>query len=217
MALPYDRSARFADAAAIEISLADFVDFTVTAGPPKVTKVKAIKNREEWEPKTDFWRPLRDAIVELQRVGLMSKAALEEVVASQNDAKKERLYLRAAAGYLKFVGRRPRAWFIPTRGLWKSGRLAVRVNPEIGLEVAGHPTVIKLYFKKEQLTSLRVQASIGVMVAELTARSAPGTQFGVLDVKDGKLLLPDGRWNALDAQVLIRGEARSFVEIWDSL
>lgn len=203
--------------AEVEISLTDFVDFTVTAGPPKVTKVREIKNRPEWKPETDFWRPMRDAIVELHRSGQISKQALLDVVERQTHAQKQRLYPRAAAGYVRFLGRRPVSWFAPARGLWRAGRLSVRVNPEIGLDVGGVPTVIKLYFKKEELTSSRVQASIGVMVAELTPRCDPGTQFGVLDVKAGKLLLPDGRWNPMDAQALIRGEARSFIEIWDSV
>jgi hypothetical protein len=89
------------------------------------------------------------------------------------------------------------------------------VNPEVGLVVGGHPTVIKFNFKKEELTKPRVQASIGVMVAELGSRADPGTQFGVLDVKAGRLLLPDGRSTPSDTQLLIRGEARSFVEIWE--
>lgn len=51
--------------------------------------------------------------------------------------------------------------------------------------------------------------------ARLTRGS--GAQFGVLDVKNGKLLLPDGRWNAADTQIQIRGEARAFGEIWEAI
>jgi hypothetical protein len=98
--------------------------------------------------------------------------------------------------------------------MWTAGDLDVRVKPEVALMIDGKPTVIKLYFKADELTRPRVQASIGVMEAELAGAAKAGTRFGVLDVRAGKLLLADGRWTAADTQILIKGEAWSFAEIW---
>ena len=201
----------------MEISLTDFVEFTFRSGPSKVTKVREVKNRDVYEPATDFWRPLRDGIVDLHRDGRVDKRGLDAIVAAQTHALKLRLYPLAADGYLSFLGRRQPEWFTPPRGIWRSGGLEVRVNPEVGLIIGDHPTVIKLYFKKEELTQARVQASIGVMLDELAPRTDAGTQFGVLDVRAGRLLKSDGRWTMSDTQLLIRGEARSFVEIWEGL
>lgn len=201
----------------MEITLADFVDFTLRTGPAKVTKVREIKHRDDYEPAVDFWKPMRDGIVDLHRRGAVDRRALDAITAAQTHALKLRLYPAAAAGYMKFLGRRPQDFFAPPRGLWREGGLEVKVNPEVGLRMADGPTIIKLYFKAEELTSARVQASIGVMTAELQPRSGAAGRFGVLDVRAGKLLVADGRWKPADMLILIKGEARSFVEIWDAV
>jgi hypothetical protein len=123
-------------------------------------------------------RPLRDAIVDLQRDDKLTKAALDAVIDAQGHELKRRLYPEAAAGYLKFLGKRRVEWMTPPRGTWVEGRLGIRVNPELALRMGGKSTVIKLHFKREDLTRPRVQASIGVMLAELGASTPSGTQFG---------------------------------------
>lgn len=37
-----------------EISLTDWVDFVITAGPPQFTKVKELAVRGEYDPRFDF-------------------------------------------------------------------------------------------------------------------------------------------------------------------
>jgi hypothetical protein len=200
-----------------DISLTDFVDFTLKAGPAKVTKVREIKHRDDYEPAVDFWKPLREGIVDLTRTGKVDKRSLDALIDAQTHGTKQRLYPAAAKGFLKFLGRRPWQWMVPLKGTWTAGRLTVKVNPEIALRIAGRPTVIKLYFKSQELKRPNVQASIGVMVDELGSGASAETQFGILDVKAGKLLTWDGRWSPIDTQILIRGEAQSFVAIWDSV
>lgn len=201
----------------MRISLTDFVDFTLLSGPTKVTKVKEIKHRDPYEPAVDLWRPMRDGIIELHKHGKVDREGLDAITGTQTHDLKLRHYPLAAAGYMKFLGRRPQDYFTPPSGIWTAGGLEVKVNPEVGLIIGGCPTVIKLYFKNPPLMKPRVQASIGVMMARLATAARPDTHFGVLDVKAGKLVLADGRWNAADIQVLISGEARMFVDIWNSL
>lgn len=160
---------------------------------------------------------MREGIVDLHRAGVVDRRGLNAIADAQTHTTKQRLYPIAAGGYAKFLGRRAQDFFRPPRGTWRAGDLEVNVNPEVGLRIGGRATIIKLYFKKEDLTKQRVQASIGVMTAELGGRAGANAQFGVLDVKAGKLLLADGRWNAADTQILIRGEARAFVEIWSAV
>jgi hypothetical protein len=45
-----------------EISLTDWVDFVITAGPPQFTKVKELAARGEYDPRFDFWKPLREGL-----------------------------------------------------------------------------------------------------------------------------------------------------------
>ena len=120
----------------MEISLTDFVDFTIKSGPAKVTKVREVKGRDPYEPAVDFWRPLREGIVEMHRAGRVTKEGLDAIIDAQSHALKLRLYPAASDGYLRFLGKKPPTWFEPPRGLWTSGPLAVRVNPEVGLPSA---------------------------------------------------------------------------------
>lgn len=171
-----------------------------------------IQGGSAWSTTRTLTRPGRRS----QR-GKVDRKGLDAITAAQTHDLKLRHYPLAAAGYMKFLGRRPQDYFTPPSGIWRAGGLEVKVNPEVGLTIGGCPTVIKLYFKSPPLTKPRVRASIGVMMARLAATTRPDTQFGVLDVKAGKLLLPDGRWNAADIQILINGEARMFVDIWDAV
>jgi hypothetical protein len=50
----------------VEIYLTDFVEFTIKSGPAKVTAVRNIKNRDDFEPAVDLYKPLRNGIVDLQ-------------------------------------------------------------------------------------------------------------------------------------------------------
>ncbi len=50
----------------IKISLTDFVDFVLTIPASHLTKVKKIANRGEYDPKNDFWKPLREGIQSFQ-------------------------------------------------------------------------------------------------------------------------------------------------------
>lgn len=201
----------------MRISLTEFVDFTLRRDLAKVTKVREIKYKRKYEPAVDLWKAMREGIVELHKGGKVDTRGLNAITAAQTHDLKLRHYPIAAAGYLKFLGRRPQDFFPPPQGIWKAGDLEVKINPEVGLRINGHPTVIKLYFKSPPLTTPRVQASIGAMVAVLTNRADPETHFGVVDVKAGKLFGPDGRSSAADVQILIKAEARSFVEIWNSV
>ena len=50
-----------------QISLTDFVDVVAKAGRPKATKVRQVKERHAYEPAFDFYKSLREHIVENHR------------------------------------------------------------------------------------------------------------------------------------------------------
>lgn len=53
----------------IEISLTDFVDFVCKSGTAKLTKVRQIKERDDYSPKTDFYKALREGVIENHETG----------------------------------------------------------------------------------------------------------------------------------------------------
>lgn len=198
-----------------EITLTDFVDFVIKYGTPKLTKVREIKKRGEYEPAFDYWKQLRDGIRSFHRKGLTTKNELEQEVGIVADPKKMRRYLAAMAGYKKFLGRKTFSWFNPPSEDWSHNGLVVRMNPELGIKVKGIPHVIKLYFKDESPTKQRLDVVIAMLESVLGSKAPKGTIMAVLDVSKGKLTVPTK--TQPDIMALVQGEAASFVQIWNSI
>lgn len=197
-----------------EISLTDFVDFVISTGTPRITKVQQIKSRPDYSPAFDFWKPLREGIREYHKSGSRDKHALNNVMLGLTDVKKTRRYLTAITAYKKFLGRKRITWFDPPSDLWSFGGLNVRVNPELGLCVNGHNYVIKLYFKNEAPTKNRLQAVIQIMHSALITHVTNGADMAVLDVASGKLTTGSFQPNI---NLLLQGEAAAFVQMWNSI
>jgi len=70
----------------IHVNLTTFLDIASKAGAPKITAVRQLKQRGEYNPAHDFWRPLRRAMVEAHRTRDMS--ALDGLMPTITDKKK---------------------------------------------------------------------------------------------------------------------------------
>jgi len=51
----------------INISLTDFIDYVSKVGTSKFTVVNKIHSREEYHPVFDFWKALREGIIDLHQ------------------------------------------------------------------------------------------------------------------------------------------------------
>lgn len=128
---------------------------------------------------------MRDGIVDLHRGGGVTKSGLDAIINAQSHLQKLKLYPVAADGYLRFLGR-------PAAGLPRAapGHVALG-RPRCAGQPGGRPAdrrrghVIELYFKQEELTKPKVQATIGVMVAELGSRADPGRSSGFSTSRTG--------------------------------
>ena len=98
-----------------DISLTDFVDFVIKSGTPKLTKVRAIKNRPEYEPAIDYWRQLREGIKDFHRVGGADKSALDDIVDSLHNTKKIIRYRPPSGATRSFLAAGISAGSIPPR------------------------------------------------------------------------------------------------------
>jgi hypothetical protein len=173
------------------ISLTYFVDFMLTSGSSRIARAHLIKQGPD-ERYSDFYKPVREAIVDMHRKGLDTRV-LADLLASLQDAREKRIFPKVVIGYNKFLRHhRKVTWFEPPRGEHSLGELSVRVNPELGLLLDGQPHAIKAYFRGEPLTSQRA-----VLINELQSRALaptwPGMVFAVLDVRRAKLFPRDPR------------------------
>jgi len=197
-----------------KISLTDFVDFVIKSGTPKLTKVRQIKERGEYSPAFDFWKGLREGIIEYHTSGSTNKKLLDNI-SKQNDEKRAASYPSRVNAYKIFLGRKEVTWFDPPSEVWSNAGLQVSVNPEIGLLIKGTPYIIKLYFKDEPLSKSRVDTVLFLMESALKTKAKRNSVMGVLDVLNSKLITPKPHHS--DLSILLLGEAQSFVTMWEKI
>jgi len=199
----------------IQISMTEFVDFVTKPGPPRLTVVKQAKKRHEdgYDPKTDFYKKLRDGIVQHHQAG-QPKSALDALAQGVTDKNKIKAYPLIIQGYKKFLGNKKVKWSNPTKAAWVHGDLGVNVNPEIGLEINGKPHLIKLYFKADKLSKIQLQAILHLMQLKLGKTKKPVT-LGVLEVRRGKLHIAGPLDPSLTA--LVEGEAQAFASMYKAV
>lgn len=197
------------------ISLTTFVDYISKAGSPKLTVVRnAVAKYGEYDPRTDFWKSLREGIVEYHQNGVADKSTLDALAANQYHEPKKKAYPNAVAGYKKFLGRKEIEWFEPEKTIWETTDLIINVNPELGLVINGRPTILKLYFCKESITKDKANL-IRLLMLEAMKESHPGTPVGLLDVQKNKLY--DEGQVPRELIPLLVSEAASFASLWRSL
>ena len=204
----------------IEISLTDFIGFVNKMGNAKLNHVKSIKDRPNYEPYMDFYKPLREAILKLHKKG-QKKEVLDTVLEGLTDEKKRRCYPELIAGYKKFLGRKKLEWIKPPKKDWKIGGVTITVNPEIGLEEkkkdgSSNFYIVKLYFKDDALKKAQADQILTLMEMQLRSKvNEPEIKFAILDIRRGKLHIKQDQ--ELKELPLLKGEANSFATMWNSL
>ena len=202
-------------ASTVLVSLTDFVDFVSKSGRPKLTQVQNVKWRPKYHPQTDFWRPLREAIIDFHKTNQSQKSVLDKALSGITHKPKLTAYPVALAGYKKFLGKKAIQALPEVRSSWSQGNLNVIVNPELSLSIQGTAHVVKLYFKAEPLSMKNAELILLMMADSLGGKVAPGTVMSLLDVQRGKLFSTTGVDVVL--KPLLQGEAASFETMWNQL
>lgn len=191
------------------ISLPTFVDFVCASGVAKITKVRTARDRygAPYQPATDYYKGLRETLTDVIRNGTGSPG-LKGFVSSVHE-KKVQHYKACVAGFRRFLRRHSVAHAGDVAPIyWSHAGLDVKVNPELLVTVDGTPTVIKLYFKEDPLSTQRIQ-TILQLLHETHGKIAVAA---VLDVRRGVL----HRFKSIPGVAhLLRGEASSFATIWE--
>lgn len=169
-----------------QISLTDFIDVVAKSGRPKATKVRQVKERPEYEPAFDFYKPMREHLESLHKRG-RPRSELGLILSTLTDPKKLRSYPAVIGGYEKWWGRKKLDWFSPPRGTYSSGGFDIIVNPELGLGFDQSKHVVKLFFKPEELSAFKAEIIVDLMEFQLRSMSDAETYFSVLDIRRGKL------------------------------
>lgn len=198
----------------IDISLTDFVDFVCKSGSAKLTKVKEIKKRDKYSPAKDFYKGLREGIIQ-NHLKKGDKKNLDKILDDITDSKKEKNYRESVEGYQRFWGRKKIEYFEPPYRHWITGDVDVRINPELGLIYDRKSYVIKLYLKSEKLKKDKIDQILTLMESELRESINLDVIMGILDIKNSKLFTKDN--DDISLLPLLEGEVKSFEIIWKGI
>lgn len=193
----------------LSVSLTTFIDFVAATGTSRLTKVRQAKRFYEqgYAPERDYYKPLRDRIVECFAEG-WDKQRLAALLADIQDPKKLDNYEACRKGLTKWTGRKNFRSMNAQSAKWRSGDLVVGLSPELWLRVEGNPFVIKLHLKGDALSQQKANLVLHLMDKKL---SDHGT-VGVLDVRRSKLFVQTREIPDLDA--LLTSEALAFTTLW---
>jgi hypothetical protein len=191
------------------VPMSEFVDFVLTSGTGKLTAVRYVK-QHLYDRGADFYKPLRESIVDAHEKGLDVPAALADYLTTVVDPRERRIFPKVVKGYGKFLRGQKMTWFEPPMRDYPVGPLSVRVNPEVGLLIGGKPHAIKLYFRGDPLAPQRAMVVNELLHGAFSA-TWPGTVCAVLDVRRARLYpyRPKSEMGAL-----LRAEAASFASLY---
>jgi hypothetical protein len=196
------------------LSLTDLVDIVSKAGSPKATKVKQVKNRQDYNPATDFYKPLRERLVALHQAG-KPKGELDSILHGLTDQKKISTYPSLIEGYRKWWGTKALAWYQPPGATYSHSGIDVSVNPELGLTINGVPHVVKLYLKDDDVNKSKMDLITALMEHCLRAKVGPAPIMSVLDVRGSRLYTLGA--NAANQRAIIDAELSYVAALWPNV
>lgn len=194
-----------------QISLTDLVDIVSKSGLSRAKKILQVKERPEYTPACDYYKDLRTKIIEVHKTSA-SKTYLQNYLGEGINPKKTENYKTAIVGYLKWWGHKDLNWFEPDRKVYSKKGVDVIVNPELGLIIDGQSHLIKLYFKNEPLSKLRIELIIALMRISLQKSNEKHITMSILDVRKSKFFSQTS--NTINIQKILDAELGYIAEIW---
>ena len=128
----------------LKISLTDFILFINNSGVKKLPVANHLVQRKEYSPEFDFYRLVRNAIIEATRNSDQEfnlDQFFRTFLSNINDKKKGH-YKKIVLAYCKFLKLNNYSWFKPIAYFWEFRELRVRINPEIGLIIGSNKYAI---------------------------------------------------------------------------
>lgn len=205
----------------ISVSFTQFIDYLkAQSTSAKMSMVSKVKYQEEYSVAKDFYKNLRDGIVDFHKNN-RSDDYLDDIISSAgNSPAKMRHYQSAINGYKKFLKtlKNKKVEYIELdKSFWAYTGLVVRSTPELCLLINDVPHRIKLYFKDEdkKITKKSLTSLLALMSESITNKPYGNERNCLLNVKAGVLdTLP--KPTAKDINVL-KMEAIIYGNMWDNL
>lgn len=164
-----------------QISLTQFVEFAASQGTARVAVVANAK--QDYDPRKDFYKQLRERVV-AQFVAGWSVKELLEALESVTTQRKEKSYEACAEGLHDWSkGKSISAKRAPNK-VWSANGLNVKVNPELRMVVDDQQYLVRLHFKADELSTARRDS----MLYLLSTAAPSGVVPAILDTQRGRLI-----------------------------
>jgi hypothetical protein len=201
----------------IQVSLTQFIDFTLKAsGSAKTKYIRDTKNFV-YSPATDYWKQLRDAIRKTHEKNL-PLVDLLKIVDKVNEKKRSN-YLKAVNQYYSFAKNKKIEWFDSGNSGWNfKDQLYVRSNPELSVFIDGVPHLLKIYYKgkNNRVDGNKIHSVLTLMDVSRRNYSPPdGTLNALLNLNNKRLYESNGENK--DLLLSLEGEASHFVYLWNNV
>ncbi len=196
----------------IQASMTNFVDWMLASGATKVAKVQDHKEHLDTNI-SDFYRPVRELIVDVSQ-WKKGVDEFDKFVGSITDKRAIVIFPEIVRGWKRFVKKVEPTTFIPPQQDWPVGgtidlgsgreqRVAIHINPEVGLVIKGEPHIVKLYMRGEPLSQARVDVTVALMEHLKTPSNKP-MKRAVMDVRKGELRFAGKRASSAVARERMR-------------
>lgn len=165
-----------------KIFMKEFSDIAVSSGTSKISKIRKEKNKTSYNPARDYYKQIREAIVDSHSKGYGSTYIAKEADGCTN-LKRKPNYELIAKLYIQWLGKKNVTWFVPPRGTYTHLSSEIVLNPEIGMEYNDEKHVVKLYFGEEKISQNRANYMLHLMREKLPKTCL----YHVLDIRRKKL------------------------------
>jgi hypothetical protein len=193
----------------MRVSFLGFARFAVAPPGAKVAALRRVKAPRAYDPRTDWWKQLREFLPRNHRESGTPEDILE--FASSVHPRKIASYNDRAATYASWWGGSEVSWSGGSSRIQRFPPVEINVNPELFLRVDGAKLVMKLYFSgRERLSDDRA-----ALMVRLLARAYSGQRVAVLDLSTGRLYEPHP--DDADMDPVIVGEAAALAAMWDAV
>lgn len=194
-----------------ELTVAEFSYLAVIDPKRKKGKARKYKNKGEYRPYKDYYRPLREKIKGLFKHNRTFKDLRS--YAEGVDEKKRSNYKAIALSFIKWAEGKNIYHYDPKVGFYAVSSTRVRCNPELFYKVNGEDRLIKLHFSGAERMSQRRANYICFLVSE--SCDVPVESCRVLDLKERK----EYRFNGFgeDYADLVLAEALRIEADWEEV
>lgn len=195
-----------------KILYGSFVDYILTRDKSKKRFIKNLKKRGNYNVAQDFYMPLRTCLIQLCK----KNKSIEELDTMYNklaDERKKVNYASVISKIKEFLQNEKYLWVQPDKLQVMYGGLEISVNPELGLKIGDQTHFIKLYFKKDKISRVKVNLLLKIM-QDTYRQNKDNIIVSIWDIRNG-LLYSNSADENINIPYDLELEALNWLKTWE--